>query len=239
MIRVFLLLLAVFNLFACQTERDLREYYFPVRELVNEDGLVYVYQNIGSQPGPDTLYTYNLGVDQDTALYLSQTRYGPDLSPRQQSRLRLYNDGMRLEQLSLLEPDSNGISQETRTKLLYGRTFNFYPERGEANGYHLTFDAPGTAGGRTLVTLNRRFVGDTTLFVLGRERPAVRFDLEGEVSRRDPTEGDISPTFGGYEIYARDIGLVEHLRDLGAAGSIGGRLVERVPMAEFVGRQRR
>ena len=229
-----LLLPLLFLCSACTGDRDIRSYYFPVRELVNTEGRVYAYENIGIVPGPDTSFTYYLAVDQDTALYLSITRYGADLSPQQQSRERLLNDGMRLEQLSLLQTDTNGISQETRTELLFDRSFPFYPERAEAAGYRIRFDNGAGEGRQTYVTLNRRFRGDTTLTIMGEERAAVVFDLEGEVSLRDNVDGDISPQFTGYEIYAEGLGLVEYLRNLGEGGTLGGRLVKRYSMPEFV-----
>lgn len=87
----------------------------------------------------------------------------------------------------------------------------------------------------TYITLDRRYVADTTISVLGKERSAIVFELAGEVSQRDPDKGDISPTFSGYEIYAKGLGLVEYRRNLGAAGSLGGKLERLITMPEFAG----
>lgn len=223
---------------ACDDRRDIREYYFPVRDLINKNGLVYAYQNTGTLPGPELEYTYYLGVDLDTALYLSVTKYGPDLAPAQQSRERILNDAVVLEEHTLLPPDSNGIAQPVETDLIFNRVFPFYlfPDDPSPYGYRMRFNSPETPGATSYVTLNRRFRTDTVINVLGEDYDALVFDLGGEVSMRDPEAGDISPAFSGYEIYARGLGRVEFRRNLGDGASFGGRLVERIPMPEFTER---
>lgn len=238
--QLFPLLLILFILSSCDDRRDVRDFYFPVRELINTDGLVYAYENIGTLPGPELEYWYFLGVDVDTALYLSVTSYGPDLAPAQQSRERIQNDAVYLDQLSLLPQDSNGIAQPVETELIYNRVFPFYlsPDDPSPYGYRMRYTPFETADADSYVTLNRRYRTDTVINVLGEDYDAIVFDLAGEVSMRDPEAGDISPEFGGYEIYARGLGRVEFKRELGNGASFGGRLVERLPMPEFAERVR-
>ena len=99
----------------------------------------------------------------------------------------------------------------------------------------MSFNDPNQPGVTNYVTLNRRYLRDTTFVLQEKEYPALLFSLEGEVSLRDPEEGDISPQFRGYEIYAKGIGLVAYRRELGTDGAArGGRLTERVSMEEFI-----
>ena len=231
----YLLTLLAICLLGCGDQRDIRDYYFPARELINTEGKVYAYENLGTLPGPDTIYWYYLGVDLDTALYLAVTRYGDNMEPQQLAREEITNEGVRLRELTLLGVDSAGRAVPTTTDIQYDLSFPFY--LGEATapaGYRLSYS--DRAGQQTFVTLDRRYRSDTTIYVLGAEYDAVVFDLAGEVSLRDAVDGDISPSFAGYEVYARGLGLVEYVRNLGAAGSLGGRLVGRVPMPEFAGR---
>jgi hypothetical protein len=228
--------LLVLLLSACNGPRDVRDYYFPVRDLDN-NGLVYAYENTGTLPGPDTEYSYYLGVDVDTALYLSVTHYDPALQPRQQSREEIRNDGVYLREVTLLRTDSSGIATPIPTTLLYNKVFPFYLEDASVTpyGYRMSFNDPEQPGVTNYVTLNRRYLRDTTFVLQEKEYPALLFSLEGEVSLRDPEEGDISPQFRGYEIYAEGIGLVAYRRELGADGAaLGGRLLERVGMQEFL-----
>ena len=229
-----LLPLFLLGLLSCEGRRDVRDYYFPVRQLTGSDGKVYAYLRTGSQPGPDTAYWYYLGVDLDTALYLTTTGYGPDLSPRQLSREKITNEGSRLQELTAFATDSAGRSVPTEMEVLYEHTFPFYLDGpgGGPYGYRLRGQFAGSAA-MTYVTLDRTEFRDTSTFILGEERPGLCVRLFGEVSERDPELGDISPTFSGYEIYTRGLGLTEYYRNLGAGGTFGGRLVRTLPMTEF------
>lgn len=224
----------------CDDRRDIRDYYFPVRELINTDGLVYAYENTGTLPGPDTEYWYFLGVDQDTALYLSVTRYSPEFAPEQQSREQITNDGVLLRELTMLPADSAGVAQPIPTDIIYDKVFPFYLTEGDPvpYGYRMKFAPLEAPDATNYVTFNRRYRADTVINLMGQDYDAIIFDLEGEVSMRDPEAGDISPSFGGYEIFARGLGRVEFKRELAEGASFGGRLVERIPMPEFAERVR-
>lgn len=237
-VRALLLLLLTSLFFACEPgPRDVRDYYFPTRELA-ETGMIYGYENTGSLPAPDREFAYYLGVDQDSALYLSVTQYDASFSPRQQTRQQIENDGVYLRDLVLLQTDSSGIAIPTQTRLLYAKAFPFYLEEipTEATGYRLRFTDPADQTTTTYVSLNRTFRGDTTINVLGERYDAIVFDLAGEVSERDTEMGDISPQFTGFEIYAKGLGMVQYERELSPGATLGGRLTERLPMADFLER---
>ena len=228
--RTFWIIVACLYL-GCSDDRDIRDYYYPVRDLT--EGLIYEYRNTGNYDGSEFEYWYYLGIDQDTALFLSTTRYADGMTPVQVTTERVQNDGVYLQKLTIYPPDTAGQRQQTEATVIYDRIFPFYPNDDAANGYRIRFVPPENPDAETFVSLNRYFHGDTTLEIMGEEVQAVVFDLEGEVSLRDPREGDISPTFTGYEIYARDMGLVEYRRDLGAGGVAGGKLARRLTMEEY------
>lgn len=233
-IMALLFLVALFC--ACDGPRDIRNYYFPVRELT--EGMVYGYENTGTLPGTAPMeYAYYLGVDVDTALYLSVTQYADQLEPKQQSRQEIKNDGVYLREITLLRPDTNG-PVAMPTTLIYDQAFPFYLEDAttQAYGYRLSLTDPATPEVLTYVTLNRRFERDTAVVLGDRIYRALLFSLEGEVSLRDAEAGDISPQFTGYEIYAEGVGLVEYRRELGSGAALGGRLKERITMAELIKR---
>lgn len=238
MTKCLLLLVAACTLAACSGDRDIRDYYFPARELVNTDGKVYAYENTGTLPGPDTIYWYYLGVDLDTALYLSITRYAGDFSPQQLAQEEVTNDGIRMRKLTVFSPDTSGIVHPTEMDIIFDKSFPFYlRETPEAYGYRMSGQMKAGSSETTFVTLNRHFRKDTSVFVLGEERAAIIFDLAGEVSLRSQEDGDFSPSFSGYEIYAKGVGLVEYHRNLGAGGTLGGKLANLSGMAEFAARQ--
>ncbi len=235
--------LALFILFACffscdPAPRDIRNYYFPVRDLA-EEGMVYIYDYTGTLPSAEQEFAYYLGVDQDTALYLSITQYDGNFSPRQQTRQEVENDGAYIRDLMLLQNDSSGVATPIATELLYNKAFPFYLNDDtdpSPSGYRLRFVSPSDAGKTTYVSLNRAFRGDTIIKVLGQDYPALVFDLAGEVSERDQELGDISPQFSGFEIYAKGLGMVQYERTLSVGATMGGRLNERIGMDEFLRR---
>ena len=235
--RVLLVILVLLSVLGgCASPDDVRRYYFPVRELT--DGLVYEYANRGTLTDEPAEYWYYLGLDRDTALYLSATRYADGMTPVQVGRERITNEGVRLEQLFLYPPDLSGERQRVEADILYNRSFPFLLDDGQAVGFRIGFPPPDNPDATNYVSLDRRYRGDTVLTVMQKTYDAIVFDLAGEVSQRDPELGDISPTFTGYEIYAEGLGLVEYYRDLGAGGTVAGKLVRRIPMADYAGRFR-
>lgn len=228
------LLFLLLPLLACSQPKDVRDYYFPVRELT--DGLVYEYTNKGTlTEGPSEFY-YFLGVDRDTALYLSSTYYADGMTPAQVVRERITNGGAEMEQLTLYSALYTDTPTQIEARILYGRVFPFRLDDGKATGYRVAFTPPENEDATNYITLDRRYRSDTTISVMSEDYDAIVFALEGEVSQRDPLEGDISPTFTGYEIYAEGLGLVEYYRDLGPGGVIAGKLLRRIPMADYAGR---
>ena len=218
-------------------QKDLRNYYFPVRELAKE-GQVYAYRQSGTLPGPAYDHTYYLGVNQDTALYLSVTRYSATNEPVQQSRQRIKNDGAYLEAMTLAQADTSGRAVLTPTEIKFPKVFPFYHDAAvpQAAGFRIALTPPAQSETRQFVSLNRTFGGDTTVTVMGTTYDAIYFDVAGEVSVRDPENGDISPQFTGREIYAKGLGLVAYRRDLGAAGTVIGELTKLIPMQKFAER---
>ena len=228
-------LLPLFLLLVSCTQRgDIRAYYFPVRELT--DGLVYEYTNTGTFAEEPSSYWYYLGIDRDTALYLSATHYADGMTPDQLVRERIQNDGVMMEQLTVYPPLLSGMPKQVEAKVLYGRTFAFRLHDGKPTGFRVAYTPAENDDATNYVSLDRIYRSDTLLTVMGKETEGIVFDLLGEVSQRDPLEGDISPTFSGYEVYARGLGLVEYQRDLGAGGILAGKLVRRIPMADYAGR---
>ncbi|CAH0998804.1 hypothetical protein LEM8419_00132 [Neolewinella maritima] len=231
---MYKLLLLPLLLLSCTQQADVRDYYFPVRELT--DGLVYEYANKGTLTDEPAEYWYFLGVDRDTALYLSATQYADGMTPVQLARERITNEGVELEELFLFPPSLSGERKRVTTDIIYPRSFPFYLDDGRAVGYRIGFSPPDNPDATNYVSLDRTYQKDTTLTVMGQPRDAIVFGLTGEVSQRDPRLGDISPTFTGYEVYAEGLGLVEYYRDLGAGGTVAGKLIRRIPMADYAER---
>ncbi|MEL6358143.1 MAG: hypothetical protein AAFQ37_14560 [Bacteroidota bacterium] len=199
-------------LFGCSKQRDIRGYYFPVRELTN--GQVYAYDQLA---GPDSLpiYWYALGVDVDTALFLTITTYDPNFSPATLVKEKITNGGVLTNEVRLYTTDSSGISHEAQADILAGNAFPFFIDRATrpAYVYSIRYQPEDSPNSTYTITYNRQFRKDTTLELMGKSLPALVFNLQGETDIYDPVNGSMTPRFNGYEIYARGIGLVESYRD--------------------------
>lgn len=219
-----------FGLVACSDDRrDIREFYFPVRQL--SDGRVYEYQAVGNDSLPP-VYWYYLTVEQDTGVFLTASYYGSDYVPQQFVREEMLNEGMVLADLYLYEPDSTGRQQQVRAEVLSGSVFPFFvdPSSPAIYLYKVHFQLPSQPPhASTTLIVNRQYAGDTTFTFDGEVYDAIRLQLRGVVEVRDTVSGNIEPQFTGEEIYARGLGLVEYWRRVGPQ-LMHYRLAERYGM---------
>jgi hypothetical protein len=242
MIRLFLpiLLLAGTCFSACDDEptTDLRDYYFPLRELT--DGLVYEYQDLRYDSlTPD--FWYYRGIPTDSAYYFTKAYYQNDFAPRNLYREEMTNDGILLRDLFLFETDTTGQQTQTRAEILSPHVFPFQmTDPNELTIYQVRFQLPSQPYGSTTVLINRKYGGDTTYVFEEQSYPAIYFKILGSVDQRDSIIGDIEPKFSGKEIYAKGLGLVYYERNYGeGTGGFQHQLVDRYPMQELAEQARK
>lgn len=218
---------------ACSDERDIRDYYFPVRDL--QDGLVYAYEPIDG-PDTNTIYWYALGLDQDTSLVLNLTTYGQDFTPASLISETITNQGVVTKQLNLYSTDTIGRSQRVQAQILAGNSFPFFVPKGAeqpAYVYKIAYEDFTQPDVSYEVTYNRQFSRDTSFMLEGIRYAAILFEITGETAMRDSVNGDIAPQFKGYEVYARGVGLVESYRNFDGGFAFHQRLNTRFPMSEL------
>ncbi|MEL6654848.1 MAG: hypothetical protein AAFR36_00315 [Bacteroidota bacterium] len=213
-------------------QRDLHDYYFPLRELT--DGLVYEFRDLNF----DSLsadYWYYRTIPTDSAFYFTKAYYQSDFEQKQLYREVMVNNGILLKDLFLFENDSNGQQLQTQAEILSPNVFPFKVTGSEDYYiYQVRFQLSSQPHGSTSVLINRRFLGDTTYQFKGQTYDAIQFDILGSVDQRDSIRGDIEPQFSGREIYAEGLGLVYYERSYGPeAPSFQHQLVDRYPMQEL------
>ena len=79
-------------------QRDLRDYYFPLRELT--DGLVYEYRDL-SMDALTADYWYYRTIPTDSAYYFTKAYYQSDFVQTQLYRESMVNNGILLKDLYL------------------------------------------------------------------------------------------------------------------------------------------
>lgn len=224
---------------ACKREqRDIRDFYYPVRGL--DEGMVYAFEPL-SGPSSEPIYWYLLATKNGEDYLLNTTVYGPDFTPAYLVTEKMTPAGALTTQTFYYATDSTGQSNRAEAEILAGNAFPFTVPVGEEQPafVHRT-RAPrlDVAGGELRLTYNRQYSHDTLIPVLGTELPAVVFAITGETDVREANGESFAPTFEGFEVYAKGIGLVESYRDF--SGTVfHQRLAERFPMTELQARARK
>lgn len=230
---IFILLGSLFFTCARQNDTiDIRDYYFPLKEL--QEGLVYEYAFVGNDSvAPD--YWYYRSLIQDGKTYLTSTLYRPgDLSPQIHAREVMVSNGMLLEELFFYEKDTSGKVEQlpVPVKIVAGNVYPFYVHdpsgvflvRLEWNWVQDTLD-------KNVLIKNRRFVEETAVDALGKTYPAVKFSLKEAIESHK--NGILAPEpYPGDETYAMGIGRVRYRKFIGNM-TMDYQLTRRYPMAEL------
>ncbi len=204
--------------------RDIRDYYFPLRQLAH--GMVYEYR------AADTLtpaYWYYRTIFKPGERYLTATYYEQELEPLQSTRERMVSNGMLLEELRLYSPGASGVSRQTLVSVDYANVFPF--EVRDSLGVFLYKVHWTDEEGQTItLTRNRRFAGDTAFVFRGKTYPAVAFRTVEALELDHPKQGFFEQMLYGREVYAKGLGLVVYGKAPTGQSPVWYQLADRYPM---------
>ncbi|MFN7115832.1 MAG: hypothetical protein ACK4TA_03485 [Saprospiraceae bacterium] len=231
-IRWVLLFLLLYMIFSCTSDtKDIRNYYFPLKELT--EGLVYEYQSVNNDTlAPDRWYYRSFVTD--SAVYLTSTYYDPvTLTPTQLMREEMVSNGMMVNNLYLFETDSTGKQQQIEAQIIGGSIFPF--EVRDSGGIFLFKTSWQSKAQNATYTLikNRRYVGDTTFVFKNQRYDAVIFSIKELIEQRQ--EGALEQQYSSTEWYAKGLGLVYYRKDVSPTFVLEYRLVDRYPMEQLEG----
>lgn len=184
--------------------KDIRDYYFPMREL--KHGLVYEYRSVNN----DSLtpyYWYYRSMQTEAGVFLTGMYYEYDFIPRQFVTEEWVSNGMLLDTLFLYYTDTLGKQQALEVEVESGNLFSF--KAGPDSGvllYRVKWEDPYKPGVWTTVIKNRQYVRDTTWLWEGKEVDAVVFQLKELFAIDD--DGTFEQQYDGMEVYAKGIGLI-------------------------------
>jgi hypothetical protein len=209
-------------------EKDVRNYYFPIREL--QDGLVYEYQPVGNEGLTPVYWYYRSFLSKDSVL-LTGTYYEYELLPLQLVKEKLVGNGVLLQELLMYPVDSMGEQQTIKAGIIAGNVFPFeVRDSNKVYLYKVKLEFPGMPGASTTLIKNRRYVGDTTFVWQGKTLPAIKFSVREMVEDLDPNDGVVEPEYRGEEIYAEGLGLVYYKKIIYENLFIAYQLERRYPM---------
>ena len=213
-------------------KKDIRDYYFPIRDL--KEGLVYEYRAVGSERlGP--VYWYYRSFFQPGGVFLTGTYYEQSLEPLQLVREEAVSNGMLLAELYLYMQDSTGKAQPLKAEVLAGNSFPFeVKDSSSLFLYKVRFDLPSDSVKHSITVIkNRYYMGDTTVQVMGKTIPCVKFKVKEAIEDEIADQGVLEPETDGYELYAEGLGLVYFEKKLGRQ-RVAYRLHDRYDMEELV-----
>jgi len=233
LVHAFVFVTFVIGLSSCRENglKDVRDYYFPLREL--EDGLVYEYQPV-HMDSLTPAYWYYRSFIQDDGVFLTGTYYEYNLVPLQLVREELVRNGMLVQDVFLYneEPDSMGQQSRTAVEVLQGSAFPF--EVTDSSGvflYKIRWEPPQDSGAVITLVKNRQYLRDTVVQVMGESREAIMLRVRELLSY--DKEGVFEQEYGGREIYAKGLGLVYYDKKIGGSMMLSYALKRRYPMNEL------
>jgi len=229
--RAFFLLVAASLTFCRGSDtKDIRNYYFPLKEM--EEGLVYEYQPVYQDSLTPAYWFYRSFISKE-GIYLTGTYYEYELIPLQVVREELVRNGMLTQEVFLYErPDSTGKQDRVEVEVLQHNAFPF--EVSDSSGiflYKIAYEPLSDPGAKITLIKNRKYRGDTT-FTYNEERyDAVVFDVKELIEYNK--EGVFEQQYNSTEIYAKGLGLVYYDKRVSNELSWAYRLENRYSMEEL------
>ena len=226
-----IILMGLAGLTSCQGDgnKDIRDYYFPLKQL--KEGFVYEYLPVY----PDSLtpaYWYYRSFIREDGVFLTGTYYDSRLIPLQLLREELVSNGMLLQELFLYEPDSIGQQRRATAEVLAGNAFPFTVS--DSSGvflYKVSWVPPTDPEATITLIKNRRYRGDSTILYEGKKYAAVLFDLRESLEHEQ--DGVFEQTYRGREVYAKGLGLVYYEKHVTDEFRWAYRLAARYPMSQL------
>jgi hypothetical protein len=225
-------------LFACALflqacgKKDLRDYYFPLKQLKDEPK-VYEYA-FTTQDTTLTLYWYYQTIVQKDSVYLVGNLYDSGFHPLMLMREEQVVNGMKLKELIYYGIGKDGLAIKIPATIEGGAVFPFQVKDDKSvfvNVLKYTDFKDSTI--MTTLTRNRRFLKETSFDYKGKKQDAVEFEMKEEQSEQNPKSGGWTHIYAVQEIYAKNIGLVFTKRTLNTGMSFETKLVDIYTMAEL------
>lgn len=213
-------------------KKDLRDYYFPLKQL-KEQSKVYEY-TFSTADTSLTLYWYYQTVVQGDSVYLVGNCYDSGFHPLMLMREEQVMNGMKLKELIYYGLNDAGLSVKTSATIEGGAVFPFQVKDDKSVFVNvIKYSDLKDSTITTTLTRNRRFLKETSFDFKSKKLDAVEFEMKEEQSEKDPKRGGWTHIYTVQEIYAKNIGLVYTKRSLDNGASFETKLVDIYTMTEL------
>jgi hypothetical protein len=213
---ILLFLLIIIGLSACQNDKDISGYYFPVKAL--KEGKVYEYRFLGNQQiVPEYWYHQTLSPDPKASdkkgEYFTSTLYDSNLEIRQIVSEEIVSNGMLLDELHLYFKDSTGRGAKVQATAIHRNVYPFeFQDTTLKYIYKIHFKDPFDTLQTTYLTRTRKYKGKSNYLYKGKNYECVEFSIEENID--NDREGRFELKVYGKELYAKGIGLIYYKKGL-------------------------
>lgn len=213
-------------------KKDLRDYYFPLKQL-KEQSKVYEYR-ISLPDTSMTVYWYYQTIVQGDSVFLVSNCYDAGFHPLVLMREEQVVNGMKLKELIYYGVNKEGFAVKSVATIEGGAVFPFQVTDDKSVFVNvLKYADTKDSTILTTLTRNRRFLKETSFEYKGKKVDAVEFEMKEEQSEHDNKRGGWTHIYNIQEIYAKNIGLVYTKRVLDDKSNFETTLVDIYTMKEL------
>ncbi len=213
-------------------KKDLRDYYFPLKQLKKESK-VYEYK-ITTADTSFTIYWYYQTIVQADSVYLVGNCYDAGFHPLVFVREEQVANGMKLKELIYYGVNTEGYAIQTKATIEGGAVYPFQVTDDKSVFVNVVkYSDPKDSTIMTTLTRNRRFLQATSFDFKGKKVDAVEFEMKEEQSEQNNKTGGWTHVYPIQEIYAKNIGLVYTNRALDNGRNFETRLVDIYTMKDL------
>jgi hypothetical protein len=208
---------------------DLREFYYPIREL--RTGMAYLYEpverpDLGRETWVLTSDSLPTGWELTTRIYDASQTLVQEVVERE------VPNGTLALRLSFFTRDTadNVLSLPLRIE-----EHNLFPyevsDAAQRYPFRVSYTEPGDSSLVTTLTRLRRFRGIDRVTLPDGDHPAALFSLTEQMDNSG--EGTLTLEFSGEELYARGIGLAAWMKVRAPGDTLVYRLQRRMPLPDY------
>ena len=211
---------------------DLRDYYFPLKQL-KEQAKVYEYK-LTLPDTSMTIYWYYQTIVQGDSIYLVGNCYDGNFHPMMLMREEQVKNGMKLKELIYYGVNKDGLAVQTKATIEGGAVFPFQV-KDDKDVFVNVIKYPDAKDSSltTTLTRNRRFLQETSFDFKGKRLAAAEFEMKEEQSEHDTQRGGWNHVYTIKEVYAKNIGLVYTKRAIENGLNLETKLVDIYTMKDL------
>jgi hypothetical protein len=235
-IQLYLFCLSSILMAACANEKDISEYYFPIKAL-KQEGKVYEYHFVGRpEVMPEYWYHQTLSPDPKASDkrgdYFTSTLYDINLDIQQIVSEEVVSNGMLLDELFLFFKDSTGRTEKVTPTVVLRNVYPFeYQDTITKYHYKIYYQDPFKTYEKNYLTRSRRYKGKTQYAYKGKNYDCIEFEVIDKIDNEQ--EGHLETYIYGKEIYAKGIGLIYYKKGLNKQLALEYELADIYPMSEL------